>query len=260
MQNNGIWKKMCWCLVDRLLSFNSQGLCHNLPVGMQSQTSGRQLVQNLRAVLLQGGSGRYGEGGGDPALPPASTSTSSSSASFCITCLWGQVNCPSEKLNYITPNLKICCQHSELVLASFQYSIWRLCIKLRDMQTCWTCLQEGHTSLLWSLGPPIISIQLPSCHMQYFTGIEKFIQSSHWLLKCTYWKKLRVQDSSFAKMKLQWISAATPCERGEMILWVNISKVHNYWANQTLRLRGAKSIVLFACLFILGLEIHSLIS
>lgn len=86
-----------------------RGLCHNLPVGMQASTSGRQLVQNLQAVLLQGGSRRPRERG----RHPCSASTLHHHVhpfrdSFGITWLLGQANPLSKKMNYIKPALKKC--------------------------------------------------------------------------------------------------------------------------------------------------------
>lgn len=127
-------KKILWCLVDRSLSFNSRGLCHNLPIGMQSWTSGWQLVQNLRAVLLQGGSRRPREGVRDPC---SASSLHHHVLSFCdsatgVAWLLGQANPLSEKMNYDKPALKICCQCFSIQRwFSFHHGTWRLHVNLK---------------------------------------------------------------------------------------------------------------------------------
>lgn len=151
MQNNGIWKKKKKEKDDALLTdcchSTLRGLCHNLPVGMQSWTSGQQLVQNLWAVLLRGGSRRPREGGRD--------SCSASSLhhhvhpfcdSFGVTWLLGQANPLSKKLNYIKPALKIFCQCFNIQRwfgFFFYHSTWKLHVSLKvrngdlDGCVCW---------------------------------------------------------------------------------------------------------------------------
>lgn len=179
-------KKLWWCLVDRLLSFSSRGLCHNLPVGMQSWTSGQQLVQNLQAVRLWGRSRRPREGGRDPC------SASSLHHHLLLWILWRSMGVETgvflsgkKKMNYVKSALK---KYAAKVL-TFRggfgfFSPWHFKIPCKPQREKWglgwTCLQESHISPFCCFSPQVImqfKIQLFPGHVQPFTGIARLIWS-----------------------------------------------------------------------------------